>query len=83
MVGNTEKLDFPKYKSPINGLDESVGQKRQIYTVKEISKEIELKQNGNTLPNTGTEKNELYQLVGITILSLLGLITIKLSFKEK
>ena len=83
MVGNTEKLDFPKYKSPINGLDESAGQKRQIYTVKEISKEIELKQNGNTLPNTGTEKNELYQLVGITILSLLGLITIKLSFKEK
>ena len=82
MVGNTEKLDFPKYKS-INGLDESAGQKRQIYTVKEISKEIELKQNGNTLPNTGTEKNELYQLVGITILSLLGLITIKLSFKEK
>lgn len=78
MVGNTEKLDFPKYKSPINGLDESAGQKRQIYTVKEISKEIELKQNGNTLPNTGTEKNELYQLVGITILSLLGLITIKL-----
>lgn len=83
MVGNTEKLDFPKYKSPINDLDESAGQKRQIYTVKEISKEIELKQNGNTLPNTGTEKNELYQLVGITILSLLGLITIKLSFKEK
>ena len=83
MVGNTEKLDFPKYKSPINGLDESAGQKRQIYTVKEISKEIELKQNGNTLPNTGTEKNELYQLVGITILSLLGLITIKSSFKEK
>ena len=83
MVGNTEKLDFPKYKFPINGLDESAGQKRQIYTVKEISKEIELKQNGNTLPNTGTEKNELYQLVGITILSLLGLITIKLSFKEK
>ena len=83
MVGNTEKLDFPKYKSPINGLDESAGQKRQIYTVKEIPKEIELKQNGNTLPNTGTEKNELYQLVGITILSLLGLITIKLSFKEK
>ena len=83
MVGNTEKLDFPKYKSPINGLDESAGQKRQIYTVKAISKEIELKQNGNTLPNTGTEKNELYQLVGITILSLLGLITIKLSFKEK
>lgn len=83
MVGNTEKLDFPKYKSPINGLDESAGQKRQIYTVKEISKEIELKQNGNTLPNTGTEKNELYQLVGITILSLLGFITIKLSFKEK
>ena len=83
MVGNTEKLDFPKYKSPINGLDESAGQKRQIYTVKEISKEIELKQNGNTLPNMGTEKNELYQLVGITILSLLGLITIKLSFKEK
>ena len=83
MVGNTEKLDFPKYKSPINGLDESAEQKRQIYTVKEISKEIELKQNGNTLPNTGTEKNELYQLVGITILSLLGLITIKLSFKEK
>ena len=83
MVGNTEKLDFPKYKSPINGLDESAGQKRQIYIVKEISKEIELKQNGNTLPNTGTEKNELYQLVGITILSLLGLITIKLSFKEK
>ena len=83
MVGNTEKLDFPKYKSPINDLDESAGQKRQIYTVKEISKEIELKQNGNTLPNTGTEKNELYQLVGITILSLLGLITIKSSFKEK
>ena len=83
MVGNTEKLDFPKYKFPINGLDESAGQKRQIYTVKEISKEIELKQNGNTLPNTGTEKNELYQLVGITILSLLGLITIKSSFKEK
>ena len=83
MVGNTEKLDFPKYKSPINGLDESAGQKRQIYTVKEISKEIELKQNGNTLPNTGTEKNELYQLVGITILSLLGLVTIKSSFKEK
>ena len=83
MVGNTEKLDFPKYKSPINGLDELAGQKRQIYTVKEISKEIELKQNGNTLPNTGTEKNELYQLVGITILSLLGLITIKSSFKEK
>ena len=83
MVGNTEKLDFPKYKSPINGIDESAGQKRQIYTVKEISKEIELKQNGNTLPNTGTEKNELYQLVGITILSLLGLITIKSSFKEK
>ena len=83
MVGNTEKLDFPKYKSPINDLDESAGQKRQIYTVKEISKEIELKQNGNTLPNTGTEKNELYQLVGITILSLLGFITIKLSFKEK
>ena len=83
IVGNTEKLDFPKYKSPINGLDESAGQKRQIYTVKEISKEIELKQNGNTLPNTGTEKNELYQLVGITILSLLGFITIKLSFKEK
>ena len=83
MVGNTEKFDFPKYKSPINGLDESAGQKRQIYTVKEISKEIELKQNGNTLPNTGTEKNELYQLVGITILSLLGLITIKSSFKEK
>ena len=83
MVGNTEKLDFPKYKSPINGLDESAGQKRQIYTVKEISKEIELKQKGNTLPHTGTEKNELYQLVGITILSLLGLITIKLSFKEK
>ena len=52
-------------------------------SVKEISKEVELKQNGNTLPNTGTEKNELYQLVGITILSLLGLITIKLSFKEK
>lgn len=83
MVGNTEKLDFPKYKSPINDLDESAGQKRQIYTVKEISKEIELKQNGNTLPNTGTEKNELYQLVGITILSLLGLITIKSPFKEK
>lgn len=83
MVGNTEKLYFPKYKSPINDLDESAGQKRQIYIVKEISKEIELKQNGNTLPNTGTEKNELYQLVGITILSLLGLITIKLSFKEK
>ena len=52
-------------------------------SVKEISKEVELKQNGNTLPNTGTEKNELYQLVGITILSLLGLVTIKSSFKEK
>ena len=52
-------------------------------SVKEISKEVELKQNGNTLPNTGTEKNELYQLVGITILNLLGLVTIKSSFKEK
>ena len=56
MVGNTEKLYFPKYKSPINDLDESAGQKRQIYIVKEISKEIELKQNGNTLPTYGNRE---------------------------
>ena len=68
MVGNTEKLDFPKYKSPINGLDESAGQKRQIYTVKEISKEIELKQNGNTLPNTGEAVKNYGAYIGIIII---------------
>ena len=67
----------------VKPLEQKQVENQSKVSVKEISKEVELKQNGNTLPNTGTEKNELYQLVGITILSLLGLVTIKSSFKEK